>query len=91
MLDSVCLRDETFVSNLILLLRVEYDAVCLGLWIAYVMYKARERIESAEGFLVKKDMNALRKYSKVSVVNVSPFSASSHFFMMPGKACQQGT
>ena len=52
------------------------------------MYNARERIESEEGFLVKKFVNALRKYPKVSVVNVSPFSASIHFFMMPSEANQ---
>lgn len=48
------------------------------------MYNAKERIESAEGFLVRKDLKASRKYLNVSVVNVSPLSASSHFFVIPG-------
>ena len=55
------------------------------------MYKAKERIESAEGFLVRKDLKASRKYSNVSVVNVSPLSASSHFFVMPKEVGQQAS
>ena len=53
-----------------------------------MMYSARERIESAEGLLVRKDLKASRKYSNVSVVNVSPLSASSHFFVMPRESGQ---
>lgn len=52
------------------------------------MYNARERMESADGFLVRKDLKAFKKYSNVSVVNVSPLSASSHFFVMPREAGQ---
>lgn len=55
------------------------------------MYNARERRESAEGFLVRNDLKASRKYSNVSVVNVSPLSASSHFFVMPRNSGQQVT
>ena len=53
-----------------------------------MIYNARERIESAEGFLVKKVVNASRKYLKVSAVNASPFNASIHFFKMPREANQ---
>lgn len=52
------------------------------------MYNARERIESADGFLVRKDLKASRKYSNVSVVKVSSLSASSHFFVMPRETGQ---
>ena len=53
-----------------------------------MIYNARDRIESAEGFIVRKDLKASRKCSNVSVLNVSPLSASSHFFVMPSQTGQ---
>ena len=47
------------------------------------MYKAKDRIESAERALVRIDLKASRKYLKVCVVKVPPFRASNHFLIMP--------
>ena len=82
-LASVCLRDGRFVFSLILFPRTGCEDVCFGLCIAYVIYKAKERIESVERFLVRMDLKASMKYLNVSAVNGSLFSASSHFLVIP--------
>ena len=42
--------------------RVEIDDTCFGLWIAYVMYRAKARNDSAEGCKVRMDLKAPIKY-----------------------------
>lgn len=47
------------------------------------MYNASERRVSADRLELMRDLKAIMKYWKVSDVNVSPFSASNHFFITP--------
>lgn len=82
-LPRVFLRDGKSVFSLTLFPRIGSDGLGLGLCIAYVMYNAKERIESAERVLVSIDLNVSRKYPNVCAVNASPLSASSHFLIMP--------
>ena len=71
--------------SLILFPRRSCEDFCFGLWIAYVMYSAKERIESADKFRVRIAWNASRKFPNVSAVNVSSLSASNHFLAIPDK------
>ena len=84
MVIGVCTGEEPLDLDFKLLVaRIEVDVFCFGLWIAYVMYKAKARKDSAEGCIVRIDLNAPIKYWSVSGVKGSPLSASSHFLTMP--------
>ena len=74
---------KTLVFTLRLLFREGWMSLAVGLWIAYVMYNDKDRIESADMFCPTMTRNALRKSSKTSSVNVSDLRVSSHFLRMP--------
>ena len=82
--NGVCTGEEPpDLSFKLFVVRSEDDVFCLGLCIAYVMYRAKARKDSAEGCIVRIDLKAPIKYWSVSGINVSPLSASSHFLTMP--------
>ena len=60
---GVCAGDEFSDLNFRLLVgKSEVDDFRFGLWIAYVMYRAKARKDSAEGCIVRIDLKAPRKY-----------------------------
>ncbi len=62
-LNGVCAGDEFSDLNFrLFVVRSEVEDFCFGLWIAYVMYRARARKDSAEGCIVRIDLKAPRKY-----------------------------